>query len=146
MGVMGHGIALYFNIIVFFFLFPFMCGITFMDNRYHTHLLSLSFRNSSEWSLQQRIPLIISTIPVTQWQRICLQCRRRKRCTFDPWVGEISWSVKWQHIPGFSSGQSHGQRSLAGDHSKSRKGSDMPEVAKQRKLIILNELNNLSHS
>ena len=48
MGVMGHGIALYFNIIVFFFLFPCMYGITFMDNRYHTHLLSLSFRNSSE--------------------------------------------------------------------------------------------------
>ena len=51
----------------FFFLFPFMYGITFMDNRYHTHLLSLSFRSISELSLQQRIQLIISTIPVTQW-------------------------------------------------------------------------------
>ena len=26
------------------------------------------------------------------------QCRRRKRCKFDPWVGNIPWS-RWQPIP-----------------------------------------------
>ena len=29
------------------------------------------------------------------------QCRRRRRCGFDPWVGKISWSRKWQPTPGF---------------------------------------------
>ena len=26
------------------------------------------------------------------------QCRRHKRCGFDPWVGKISWSRKWQPV------------------------------------------------
>ena len=35
------------------------------------------------------------------------------RCGFDPWVGKISWSRKWQPTPVFLPGKSHGQRSLA---------------------------------
>ena len=35
------------------------------------------------------------------------QFRRCKRCEFDPWVGKIPWSRKWQLAP-------LGQRSLAG--------------------------------
>ena len=41
------------------------------------------------------------------------QCRRRKRQGFDPQVGEIPWRRAWQAAPGFWSGESHGQRSLA---------------------------------
>ena len=41
------------------------------------------------------------------------QCRRCNRCGFDPWVGEIPWRRKWQPIPVFLPGKSHGQRSLA---------------------------------
>ena len=26
------------------------------------------------------------------------QCRRPKRCRFDPWVGKIPWRRKWQPI------------------------------------------------
>ena len=33
---------------------------------------------------------------------------------FDPWVGKISWSRKWQTTPVFLPGKFHGQRSLAG--------------------------------
>ena len=33
---------------------------------------------------------------------------------FDPWVRKIPWRRKWQHIPVFSSGKSHGRRSLVG--------------------------------
>ena len=29
------------------------------------------------------------------------QCRRHKRCRFDPWVGKISWRRKWQPAPIF---------------------------------------------
>ena len=33
---------------------------------------------------------------------------------FDPWVEKIPWRRKWQPTPVFLSGESHGQRSLAG--------------------------------
>ena len=29
------------------------------------------------------------------------QCRRHKKCEFDPWVGEIPWGRKWQATPVF---------------------------------------------
>ena len=32
------------------------------------------------------------------------QCRRCKRCGFDPWVGKIPWSRKWQPAPVFLPG------------------------------------------
>ena len=37
------------------------------------------------------------------------QCRRRKRCGFNPWVGKIPWRGTWQPTPGFLPGESHGQ-------------------------------------
>ena len=33
---------------------------------------------------------------------------------FDPWIGKIPWRRKWQPIPVFLPGKSHGQRSLVG--------------------------------
>ena len=46
-----------------------------------------------------------------RWWRICLQCGRPE---FDPWVGKIPWRRAGQLTPVFLSGESHGQRSLAG--------------------------------
>ena len=43
-----------------------------------------------------------------------MQERRSKRQEFDPWVWNIPWRKAWQHTPVFLSGESHGQRSLAG--------------------------------
>jgi len=42
------------------------------------------------------------------------QCKRSKRCRFDPWVRKIPWSRKWQLTPVFLLGKFQGQRSLAG--------------------------------
>ena len=42
------------------------------------------------------------------------QCRRHKRCGFNPWVGKIPWRRAWQPTPVFLPGESHGQRSLVG--------------------------------
>ena len=42
------------------------------------------------------------------------QCRRHKRCGFDPWVGMIPWRRAWQPTPVFLPGEFHGQRSMAG--------------------------------
>ena len=44
------------------------------------------------------------------------QYRRCKRHWFDPWVGKFPWRRVWQPIPVFLPGESHGQRSLLGDH------------------------------
>ena len=43
-----------------------------------------------------------------------LPMQEMQRCGFDPWVGKISWNRKWQPIPVFLPGKSHGQRSLVG--------------------------------
>ena len=37
-----------------------------------------------------------------------------KRHRFNPWVGKIPWSRKWQPAPVFLPGKSHGQRNLVG--------------------------------
>ena len=62
-------------------------------------------------------PLSVLVIPQTFWGFLggpvvkYLQCRRYR---FDPWVGKIPWSRKWQPTPVFLPGESHGQRSLVG--------------------------------
>ena len=53
------------------------------------------------------------------------QCRRHRRCRFDPWVRKILWRRKWQTTPVFLSGNFHGQRSLVGPWGC--KESDMAE-------------------
>ena len=40
------------------------------------------------------------------------QCRRHKRCGFDPWVRKILWRRAWKPTPVFFPGESHGQKSL----------------------------------
>ena len=42
------------------------------------------------------------------------QCRRRKKCGFDPWVWKINWRRAWQSTPVFLPAESHGQRMLVG--------------------------------
>ena len=55
------------------------------------------------------------------------QCRRHERCGFDPWVGMIPWSGKWQPTPVFLPGESHGQGSLVGYSPQGCKKSGMTE-------------------
>ena len=40
------------------------------------------------------------------------QCRRHKRCQFNPWVRKIAWRRAWQPTPVFLPGEFHEQRSL----------------------------------
>ena len=49
-----------------------------------------------------------------QWERIHLPKQETQRYGFDPWVRKIPWKKKWQPIPVFLPGESHGQRSLIG--------------------------------
>ena len=56
------------------------------------------------------------------------QCRRCKRCGFDPWIGKIPWSRAWQPTPVFLPGESLGQRRLVGYGPWGRKELDTTEV------------------
>ena len=56
------------------------------------------------------------------------QCRRFKRWGFNPWVGKVPLSRKWQPTPVFLCGVTHGWRSLAGYSPWSCKESDTTEL------------------
>ena len=54
-------------------------------------------------------------------------CRKCRRCTFDPWIGKISWRKKWQPIPIALPGKFHGQQSRVGYSPQGCKEVDMTE-------------------
>ena len=56
------------------------------------------------------------------------KCTIHSRLRLDSWVGKIPWSRKWQTTPAFLSGESYGQRSLAGYSPWGCKESCMTEV------------------
>ena len=60
--------------------------------------------------------------------RIYLQCRRRRKHGFDPWVGKIHWRRKWQPTPLFLPGKSQGQRSLVCYNPWGHKELDMRKL------------------
>ena len=65
---------------------------------------------------------------------IHLQCRR---LGFDLWVGKIiPWRRAWQLSPVFLPGESHGQRSQAGDSPCDHKEPDMTEVTQRARIPL----------
>ena len=55
--------------------------------------------------------------PSVQWLSVkeyACECRRHQRRGFDPWVGKIPWSGKWQPALVFLPGKFHGHSILAG--------------------------------
>jgi len=55
------------------------------------------------------------------------QCRRHKRCRFNPWVRKIPWSWKWQPTSIFLPEKFYGQKSLVGYSLWGRKELDTTE-------------------
>jgi len=47
----------------------------------------------------------VSQVEITDKEPAC-QCRRPKRCRFNPWVGKIPWRRAWQPTPVFLPGES----------------------------------------
>jgi len=64
----------------------------------------------------------------TSGKELSCQCRRLKRCGFDPWVRKIPWRRAWQSTLVFLPGESHGQRSLMGYGPQGRKELDTTKV------------------
>ena len=56
------------------------------------------------------------------------QCRRPKRCGFEPWVRKIPWRRAWQSTPVFLPGESHEQRNPEGYSPQGQKELDTTEV------------------
>ena len=55
------------------------------------------------------------------------QCRRHRRCGFEPWAGKIPWRRKQQPTAVFLPEKSHGQKSLVGQSPWGHKESDITE-------------------
>ena len=51
---------------------------------------------------------------IPQRKKHWVQCRRHKRCRFNPWVQKIPWRRAWQPTAVFLPGETHRQRSLEG--------------------------------
>ena len=96
-----------------YFLFHHLLQMTCTDFKYcglkSPHLECKAVAELSGW-----VSMYLGFPGGTSGKEPACQCRRHKRCGFDPWVGEIPWRRTWQPPPVFLSGESNGQRSLAG--------------------------------
>ena len=61
-------------------------------------------------------------------KKICLQCRRCRRCGFDPWFGKIPWRRTWQPTPVCLPAESLRQRNLVNCSPQGHKESDTTEA------------------
>ena len=68
-----------------------------------------------EWGLKKQNNYLLGVLGFpggTRGKEPACQCRRPKRCGFNPWVWKIPWRRAWQPTPVFR--VPHGQRSLVG--------------------------------
>ena len=94
----------------------------FQDNDAFMLLCCWNFYHKYKWV--EVILLVVSLNLLHLWisgKESACQCGR---CGFSSWVGKILWWRKWQVTPVFLPGKSHGQWSLVGYSSWSRKDSD----------------------
>ena len=71
-------------------------------------------RENARWTYSWSLPLGGGFPGGASGKEPACQCRRCKKCEFDPWTGKIPWRSAWQPTPVFLPAESHGQRSLAG--------------------------------
>ena len=69
---------------------------------------------------------------------IC-QCRRRKRCRFNPCVGKIPWKRAWQPTPVFLPGKSHERGAWQSTVHRVTKQMDTTEATYAREIQRLRE-------
>ena len=86
--------------------------------------LSLCGVSGSWCAFISRTTFKVESALVAHRLKSLLQCGRPG---FDPWAQKIPWRRKWQPIPVFLPGESHGQRSLVGYSPRGRKDSDTAE-------------------
>ena len=68
-------------------------------------------------------------------KELSCQCRRHRRCGFDPWIWKISWRRKWQLTSVFLPGKSHGQGSLVSCSPRGCKERHMTDCSTQQQVF-----------
>ena len=83
--------------------------------------------------------------PGTSGKEPACQCRRHES-QFNLWVRKIPWKRMQQSIPVFLPGESHGQRSLAGNSpQRSRVGHDWSDSKKKKKIAAKANIHKLGN-
>ena len=104
------GAAILFSIVSGWFYVTFI--IVHKGSNFSTSLLILCYFDSSHCYIS-----LMTSGSEPRWhsgKESACQCRRLKRHRFNPWVGKIPWSRKWQLAPVVLSEKFPGQRSLVG--------------------------------
>ena len=68
---------------------------------FHYNSATQRHLSDQDWSLAPKLNLLLWRSSFMQAIKPACQCRRYKRCGFDPWVRKISWRRSWQPIPVF---------------------------------------------
>ena len=81
----------------------------------HLRACFLSWKKKSDLDESQSIFLTVSQEKLSfpggmSGKESTCYCRRPKRLGFNPWVGKMTWSRKWQPTPVFLPGKFHGRR------------------------------------
>ena len=71
--------------------------------------------------------LVMGTLRWHSYKEFACQCRRHRRCEFNPCIRKIPWRRKWLPTPLFLPGKFLGQRSLVGYDPWDPKESDKTE-------------------
>ena len=82
-----------------FIIPPTVYEYPFFSSPAAAHLLFLF--GSSHYNWYKSILIVVLDFPCGSALNICLQCRKHRRCRFDPWVSNIPWRRKWQPAPVF---------------------------------------------
>ena len=64
------------------------------------------------------------------------QCRRHKRCGFDPWARKIPWRRTWQPTSVFLPEEAHQQRNLVGYSPRGRKQLDTTDATWHAHMLL----------
>ena len=114
------------------------CPVSLIDELLIQHFLAdLRSVGESQWLNDLTLMLGINSCfmaqpsrRVTQWYfpgNTMVKNTPAKRHVYNPWVGKIPWSRKWQSTPVFLAGKFHGERTLAGYNPWVCKESDLTE-------------------
>ena len=98
-----------------------------------------SHRKSTDGLKNLHISLLIDFPGGASGKESVCQCRRRKRCRFDPWVGKIPWRRAWQPNPVLLPREFDGQRSLEVCSPWDCKALNMTEVTKQQQQTLFKD-------
>ena len=120
------------------------CGTLVLWPRMEPTPPAMEVWSLSHWTAKEAQMVIIfnssNVIWLPRWhsgKESACQCKRRKRCTFSPWIGKIPWRRKWQLAPVFLPEKFHGQRSLAGYGPWGRKELDITEWLSTHIMLLL---------